>query len=290
MSVAFLGCPPPDDNPWVWTTEDSVAIVALMEQEKTFLSSQDDLPRDTLAVTLSSEVWDGVRSDTSSKRYVASAFSLSVTDSSCAYGFDSGIDTTVTAYVYDTLKGTVQIHVDSLFAQGSDSAAALDTTLTKTLRYTSRSAVFFDSLGGDAVWRIAKYSGGTDGQTPDVAGSPSLDTLYLACGSGELAVVFTRDTLSPNYAIRGLYTEDSLIHISAGGSVQIKSMAVLGSDTLLFFVKGAGDWLAYEPDISLTFPSKGKYRLYVMGINYRGLVWLAEEFASVLWAVPVIVE
>lgn len=290
MCITFLGCPPPEENPWIWTTEDSVVIMALIEPERAFLSSQDDLPRDTLGVVFSAETWEGILSDTSSRRYHVSGFSLTISDSSYVYEFDPGLDTTVTAYVLDTVKGNVHLLVDSVLERGSDSSLALDTTLSKVLRYTSRTAVFFDSLGGDAEWRIVKFSGGTDGQTPDVANSPTLDTLYLGYGSQELVVVFQPDTLASNYAIRGLYPEDSLLHISPGSTVQIKSIAVLGTDTLIFFVRGAGDWLPYVPDMSVAFPTKGKHRLYVMGINYRSLVWLAEEWSSVLWAVPVIVE
>ncbi len=285
----FTGC---NDNTtpevWTWEVDDSIAIMALLEPQEAFLSTRDHLPGTQVAVNIPLDLLENIKLDTTSTRYLIKAFSFSVTDSVYAYKFESAVDTTVTGYVFDTLKGLVTLNADSFFPHGSDSLTALDTTLSKPFRYSSRGAIFFDSLGGTAAWRIAKYSGGSDGQTPDVASSPVLDSVMLEYASNDLKVIFPADTSI--YGIRGLFDTSKFVNIAAGGNISLKGIYPATNDTLILYVKGEGEWLPYEQDMNITFSKKGKTRLYVIGVSLTGLIYASDDWSSVLWGIPVIVN
>jgi|GEM_PF-2486590 len=280
-----------DDEPevWRWSYQDSLDVVDLLEPQQGFLSSKNHLPEGQIVVAVPEETLEVIRQDTSSVRYLVSGFSFSITNSVYAYTFDLGIDTTITAYVVDTLKGSVELKVDSLFERGSDSALAADTNIYKMLRYSSRGDVFFDSLGGDATWRLLKYSGGIMGSTPEVATAPSFDSLVLAYPSGGLTVISSAD---PDvYGMRGLFEPEDLIHISSGESVSVEEVFVSGDDTLLIYLADdKGNWIIHEPGASVSFTGKGKSRFYIIGIGLGSFVYASDEWSSVIWGIPVIVD
>jgi hypothetical protein len=280
-----------DEEPetWVWDYQDSLDVMELLEPEKGFLSSESHLPDGEVAVAIPEELLDLIRQDTSSVRYFVSGFSFSTTESFYGYKFDLGIDTTVTAYVVDTLIGNVKLEADSLFERGSDTALAVDTSISKMLRYSSRGDVFFDSLGGDASWRIVKYSGGTTGSTPEVASAPSFDSLILSYPAGELTVVASAE--EGIYGMRGLFEPQDLIHISAGETVDVEEVFVTGNDTLLIYLTdGKGNWSPYELGGSVGFASKGKSRLYIIGTRLSSFIYPSDEWSSILWGIPIIVD
>lgn len=291
--IPFLGILTGCDNnttpeTWSWEVEDSTAIMELLSPQETFLSTKDHLPGSQVTVSIPPDLLESVKEDTSATRYRVKEFSFSLTDSIYAYKFESAVDTTVTGFIYDTLKGLVTLNVDSFFPRGSDSLIALDTTLSKVFRYSSRGAIFFDSLDGTAAWRIAKYSGGSDGQTPDVASSPVLDSVKLEYGSNNLKIIFPADTTA--YGIRGLFDTSKLVSVTAGGSISLKGIYPSISDTLILYIKGEDGWLPYEQDMSVTFSKKGKTHLYVIGISPSGLVFASSDWSSVIWGIPVIVK
>lgn len=274
---------------WVWTYQDSLDVMELLEPEEGFLSSESHLPQGEVVVAIPEELLDLIRQDTSSVRYFVSGFSFSITESFYGYEFDLGIDTTVTAYVVDTLVGSVELEADSLFERGSDTALAVDTSISKMFRYSSRGDVFFDSLGGDAVWRIAKYSGGIMGSTPEVASAPSFDSLVISYPGGELTVIASAE--EGIYGMRGLFEPQDLIHISAGENLTVEEVFVTGSDTLLIYLADSkGNWSPYGLGGSIGFSSRGKSRLYVIGIRLSGFIHPSDEWTSVLWGIPVIVD
>jgi len=280
-----------DEEPevWLWSYQDSLDLMELLEPEQGFLSSKGHLPDGVVAVALLEDIQEAIRQDTSSVRYLVSEFSFSISDSSYGFKFDLAIDTTITTYVVDTLKGSVELKVDSLFERGSDSALAADTTVLKMLRYSSRGDVFFDSLGGDAAWRTLKYSGGITGSTPDVATAPSFDSLILAYPAGGLTVISSAEEGA--YGMRGLFETKDLIHVSPGESVSIEDVFVSGNDTLLIYLADdKGNWLPYESGAGVAFTSKGKSRLYIIGIRLAGFVYPSDEWSSVIWGIPVIVD
>ncbi len=273
---------------WSWNVDDSLAIMELLGPQQAFLSTHGHLPVSQVAVNIPLDLMESIKSDTSSTRYIVKEFSFSITDSVYAYKFESAVDTTVTGFVCDTLNGQVTLKADSFFARGSDTLVALDTTLTKPFRYSSRNAVFFDSLDGTTKWRIAKYSGGSDGQTPDVASSPILDSVKLEYASRDLKVIFPADT--GIYGIRGLFDTSKFVSVASGGSISLKGIYPRSGDTLLLYVKGEAGWLPYEEDMSVTFSTKGKTRLYVIGISLSSLVLASDDWSSVLWGIPVVVN
>lgn len=282
-----------DEEPevWVWTYQDSLDVMELLEPEKGFLSSENHLPPngEEVDVVISEETLDLIRQDTSSVRYFVSGFSFSITESFYGYRFDLGIDTTITAYVVDTLLGNVELKIDSLFERGSDSALAVDTSISKMLRYSSRGDVFLDSLGGDAAWRIAKYSGGITGSAPEVASAPSFDSLILSYPGGDLTVIASAE--EGVYGMRGLFEPQDLIHVSAGENVAVEEVFVTGNDTLLVYLANTkGNWSPYELGGSIGFASKGKSRLYVIGVRLSSFIYSPDEYSSVLWGIPVIVD
>jgi hypothetical protein len=273
---------------WSWTVDDSTAIMALLEPQEVFLSTKDHLPDSQVIVSIPSDLMESVKEDTGSIRYHANGFSFSITDSVYAYKFESAVDTTVTGFVFDTLKGLVTITTDSFLPQGSDTLIPLDTTLSKPFRFSSRGAVFFDSLDATTTWRIAKYSGGSDGQTPDVASSPVLDSLRLEYGSNNLKVIFPADTSV--YGIRGLFDTSKFVTIATGGSISLEGIYPTAGDILILYVKGEEGWLPYEQNMSVTFSKKGKTHLYVIGISLSSLIYASNDWSSVLWGIPVIVK
>ena len=280
-----------DEKPevWLWSYQDSLDVMELLEPEQGFLSSKSHLPDDEVVVAIPEEIQEAIRQDTSSVRYLVSGFSFSISDSFYGYKFDLAIDTTITTYVVDTLKGSVELKVDSLFERGSDSALAADTTVLKMLRYSSRGDVFFDSLGGDAVWRTLKYSGGIRGSTPDVATAPSFDSLILTYPSGGLTVISSAEEGA--YGMRGLFETKDLIHVSPGESVSVEDVFVSGNDTLLVYLADdKGNWTPYESGSGVAFTSKGKSRFYIIGIRLAGFVYPSNDWSSVLWGIPVIVD
>jgi len=280
-----------DEEPevWLWSYQDSLDVMELLEPEQDFLSSKSHLPDGVVAVALLENIQEAIRQDTSSVRYLVSGFSFSISDSSYGFKFDLAIDTTITTYVVDTLKGSVELKVDSLFERGSDSALAADTTVLKMLRYSSRGDVFFDSLGGDAAWRTLKYSGGITGSTPEVATAPSFDSLILAYPAGGLTVISSAEEGA--YGMRGLFETKDLIHVSPGESVSIEDVFVSGNDTLLIYLADdKGNWLPCESGAGVAFTSKGKSRLYIIGIRLAGFVYPSDEWSSVIWGIPVIVD
>lgn len=269
------------------TPEDSVAINDLVDAEKDFLSSTDDIPDAVLTVTIPTDVLDSVISkDTTSRRYIVSSVSFDVTDTLCGYGFEEGLDTTVTVFIHDTLKGSVLLEVDSVYEQGDTTATALDTTLTKVLRYYAQSAVLSDSTS--ETWYLTKYSGGLDGYTPDVETAPQLDEVIIKDGYGDRTIVFQPDT--SEYGIRGLYEPIDIITLLPSIMYSIEDITVRGPDTLQYLIKGSGDWVVYQPGMMFSFPDTGYYRLYIMGIYLPSLVYQAEEWQSVIWGITVIVE
>lgn len=280
-----------DEEPqvWVWSYQDSLDVMGLLEPEKGFLSSEGHLPDGEVVAAIPEEILALIRQDTSSLRYLVSGFSFSISDSFYGYKFDLGIDTTITTYVVDTLKGSVELKVDSLFERGSDSALAADTTVSKMLRYSSRGDVFFDSLGGDAVWRILKYSGGIMGSTPEVATAPSFDSLILAYPSGGLTVISSAQEGA--YGMRGLFETKDLIHVSPGESVSLEGIFISGNDTLLIYLADdKGNWTPCESGAGVAFTGRGKSRLYIIGIKLAGFVYPSDEWSSVIWGIPVIVD
>ncbi|MCK4333893.1 hypothetical protein KAX06_03795 [candidate division WOR-3 bacterium] len=274
---------------WLWSYQDSLDVMELLEPEQDFLSSKGHLPDEVVAVALLEDIQEAIRQDTSSVRYLVSEFSFSISDSSYGFKFDLGIDTTITTYVVDTLKGSIELKVDSLFERGSDSALAADTTVLKMLRYSSRGDVFFDSLGGDAAWRTLKYSGGITGSTPEVATAPSFDSLILAYPAGGLTVISSAEEGA--YGMRGLFETNDLIHVSPGESVSVEDVFVSGNNTLLIYLADdKGNWSPYESGAGVAFTSKGKSRLYIIGIRLAGFVYPSDEWSSVIWGIPVIVD
>jgi len=285
----LVACEKEEPQPWYWTYQDSLDVMELLEPQGEFLSSAGHLPDDEVEVTIPEDVLQAVRMDTSSVRYLVSTISLSADDSIYAYYFDLGIDTTVTVYVVDTLEGIVELKVDSMFEQGADSAVAADTSISKVLRYASRGDVFADSLGGDAAWRLLKYSGGISGATPAVEYAPSFDSLVLGYSGGELTVIPSAE--EGVYGMRGLLGVDELIRISTGQSVTVQEIFTPADDTLLFYVADeTGDWIPYEPGTSVAFSSAGKSRIYVIGISLGSLVSAGSDWSSVVWGIPVIVD
>jgi hypothetical protein len=280
-----------DEEPeiWVWTYQDSLDVMELLEPEKGFLSSENHLPQGEVAIAIPEELLDLIRQDTSSVRYFVSGFSFSITESFYGYKFDLGIDTTITTYVVDTLIGNVELEADSLFERGSDAALAVDTSISKMLRYSSRGDAFFDSLGSDAAWRIVKYSGGITGFTPEVASAPSFDSLILSYPGGNLTV--TASAEEDVYGMRGLFEPQGLINISAGQSLTVEEVFVTGNDTLLIYLAdNKGNWSPYELGGSIVFTGKGKSRLYIIGVRLASFIYPADEWSSILWGIPVIVN
>ncbi|NLI98017.1 hypothetical protein GX441_05075 [bacterium] len=288
MLVIFSSCEEPKPEAWLWNADDSLAIMELVEPQKGFLSSKDFIPSSAISISFPAELIEQIKSDTSYNRYLVKEFSFSLTDSVFAYKFESAVDTTVTGYVYDTLKGQITLSVDSFFAQGSELPEALDTSFTKALRYSSRNAIFFDSLGGDSKWRIAKYSGGCDGQSPDVSASPVLDSLKLDFGSKNLTVIFPADTIL--YGIRGLHEPSKFVSISSGQSISIAGVYPKETDTIVLYVKGEGGWIPYTDGISLAFSKKGLQRIYVIGISLKSILTATGEWSSVIWGLPIVVN
>jgi len=290
LLAVLAGCDK-DELPeaWVWSLQDSVDVMELLEPQAQALSSAAHLPSGAVGVAFSEELLAAVRSDTSYDRYLVREFSFALSDSVYAYDFILGTDTTVTAYVLDSLEGTVELVVDSILERGSDSATALDTTLTKTLRYSSWGAVFFDSLGGDGKWRTARYSGGSQGAMPALESSPDFDSVALSYEGGELTVVGSAD---PDvYGIKRLFDADELLHLSSGTDLKVEDVWVSGADTLLIYVKAEQDWLPYEQGVSLTFSRKGMARLYLIGIAPHSLLDASEQWwEGVVWGITVVVE
>lgn len=289
--LAWIACDG-EDTPavWDWTYQDSLQVVEALAGERDFLSSRDHLAQGRVEVEIGPDTLNVVRADTLSRRYLISSFSFSVTDSFYGYRFDPGLDTTVTAYVLDSLEGRVSLEVDSVFEPDSHTASPLDTTLERFYRYSSRGDAFLDSLGEeDTTWRIAKYSGGIRGTTPEVASAPGFDSLVLAHPGGEVIV---RNTADPDvYGIRGLYPAAELIGLAPGESVSVEEIHTPPSDTLLIFLTdGKGNWQTYQPGQGFTFQEEGKQRLYVVGIRLGSLVYPSAEYSSLVWGIPLIVE
>jgi hypothetical protein len=283
VPIAFTGCNR-DTIPeiWDWTVSDSVDIMALLEPEEGFLTTSDFEPSSAVTISLDPDTLAAITANTAFDRYWVSSVSVVSEDSFYGYEFDLGIDTTVTCRVVDTLKGNIFLQADSVMERGATQFVVADTQLTPTLRYSSWSYVFFDSLGGE--WRIAKYSGGGTGTTPDVSFSPQIDSIALSYPGGSKMIHSSSDTSV--YSIAKLMETGDWIHLDPGDQITIDAIYTPTSDTLLFFVSSGGDWTRYEPGTSLSFSSRS--HLYIIGLDITSIVMAAdEEWKSIVWGIPV---
>ncbi|MBN2379553.1 hypothetical protein JXM67_07105 [candidate division WOR-3 bacterium] len=286
LAVIISGCGEESTGPWVWTAEDSLDIVALLESCDGFLSSAGHLPSNALVVEISPETLAAIQADTTSLRYLVSEIGFTVEDSSYGYTFELGIDTTVTVRAIDTLKGNVEFTVFAILEQGSDTVIDTSFSLTKALRYSSWNYAFCDST--DEEWRIAKFSGGLEGTAPQAAFAPRLTSVKLGYPGGSKTVLPAAS--AGDYAVDGLYEPDELVTVASGAVVSVDSIASPEDDTLLLFVSDGSDWEAYYPGISVGFGSSGKTRLYIIGISLESFVFPSAEWACIVWGIPVAVE
>lgn len=291
-AVAFLaGCEEPIPELWTYSYSDSLAVSELLDSEQDFLTTQGYVSSAPVSLTLTAEYTDSVRADTAYTRYLVSAFSFQMTDTVLAYQLEASPDTTITAYVRDTLTGSIELTVDSLWEQGADSATVYDTTLSVGFRYGSLNGVYIDSAGNDAEWQISKYLGGSHGSTPDASEAPELSSVTLTYGSQTLTVTRADTAASAAYTVTGLYEPSDLIHISAGSSVTVDEIIQETTEDLVLYISHAGSWLPYTPGMELTFSAAGEHRFYVVGINPRSLLYAVEDYVkSVVWGIPVVVD
>ncbi len=296
MAFVFFvaGCTKPEEKLWTWNYQDSVDIQSRIDAERNFLSSRMHLDGTDIKISLPDDIIQKIRNDTASGRvrYMVSKLSFIVADSVLSDSFTiDQLDTTVTAGIVDTLKGKAVLFVDSLFKADSVSAvapAANEAKLEKFYHYSSYMGVFCDSVGGK--WRIAKYSGGVNGWSPDLANAPELLSVTLGVNSGKRVVELEPN--GKNYSIRGLLKESDILTVSPKQKISVENIAVKGQDTLLLFVKTAEGWLPFDASspVSVSFSSAGKHRIYLMGIDLSSLIYKSDEYKSVVWGINVIVK
>ncbi len=282
--------PPPP--PWEPSSEDTTAIMNLLEENQDIIYSLGFLEKEK--VELPGVIEDYVKDNISMERYIPYGFFRNITDSIHKDTMIlSPFDTTLEVEIIDSLKGTIEIYIDKVYRKGDSTPTSIDTTFEKSFEAEVWRRAFFER-DDEGNWILSKITGGAKMDIPNIQDAPVVFRVILSHSGGKDTIYYRPDTTT--YGVERLYSVDSLISVKAGDTVEIESFwTALDPErgfnvidtTVKYFVIDGKHYIYSDTTKKFVFTEPGLKKIYFEAIIYHVFVYPKESLKASMIAIPI---